>query len=387
VEGRHDEALAHFQRALQGYRALGLDARAAAAWSNIGKAYTALGRFSRARRAHNRALAICERVGDRAQALRACANLAELHVTRGRYAQAERLCAEVLAAPGAGASQWEAEAHLYAGIATREMESFDDATAHFAAAERIAQQRGDPLLSAETAREQATLLVRQGRNADAFAQLRIAYAHFERLRARRGLVDIEQRFARFEQQFLFVVEGWGRSLEICDPYTRGHCDRVAELATRLAASVGFDQRTLFWFRIGALLHDIGKMRLPTGVLAKPGPLTPAERAAMQRHPEEGVALLGNIEFPWDVRPMIRGHHERWDGSGYPDRLAGEQIPLAARILTIADVYDALTTTRSYRAAHDHSSALEIMRSERGTTFDPMLFDSFVSILGRMQEAA
>jgi HD-GYP domain-containing protein (c-di-GMP phosphodiesterase class II) len=97
---------------------------------------------------------------------------------------------------------------------------------------------------------------------------------------------------------------------------------------------------------------------------------------MAKHPVFGVELLEGIEFPWDVRPMVRHHHERWNGTGYPDRIAGEAIPFEARILTIADVYDALTTTRSYRAAFSHERAMEILASEVGVTVDPALFEVF-----------
>jgi HD-GYP domain-containing protein (c-di-GMP phosphodiesterase class II) len=133
-----------------------------------------------------------------------------------------------------------------------------------------------------------------------------------------------------------------------------------------------------WFRMGALLHDVGKVSVPLTILNKCGKLDDDEWAVMTRHPVYGVELLEGIEFPWDVRPMVRHHHERWDGSGYPDRIAGEEIPLEARILTIADIYDALTTTRSYRAAFTHQRAMEILASEVGTSVDPLLFELFAS---------
>lgn len=102
---------------------------------------------------------------------------------------------------------------------------------------------------------------------------------------------------------------------------------------------------------------------------------------MKAHPGEGVRLLGDVEFPWDVRPMVRHHHERWDGSGYPAGLAGEEIPLSARILCVADVYDALTTSRAYREAFSPSAALEIMVEEGGSTFEPGLLSLFLSLAG------
>jgi putative nucleotidyltransferase with HDIG domain len=141
--------------------------------------------------------------------------------------------------------------------------------------------------------------------------------------------------------------------------------------------MGMDSRSLFWFRLGALLHDIGKIIVPTEVLNKAGNLTAEEWAIMKRHPEAGLELVGDIDFPGEVRSVIRNHHERWDGTGYPDGLAGEDIPFAARILCVADVYDALTTARSYRDSMSHARAAEEMRSSQGQ-FDPQLLGTFLS---------
>jgi putative nucleotidyltransferase with HDIG domain len=144
----------------------------------------------------------------------------------------------------------------------------------------------------------------------------------------------------------------------------------------LADSAGMDSRSLFWFRLGALLHDIGKIIVPTEVLNKAGELTEEEWAIMKRHPEAGLELVADIDFPGDVRAIIRNHHERWDGAGYPDGLAGEEIPFAARILCVADVYDALTTARSYRDCLSHARAAEEMRAQKGQ-FDPQLLATFL----------
>ena len=145
---------------------------------------------------------------------------------------------------------------------------------------------------------------------------------------------------------------------------------MADLAGALAAKAGLDDGSLFWFRIGALLHDVGKLIIPSDLLNRPGQLTDEEWALVRRHPEAGVEMLADVEFPWDVSPMVRGHHERWDGRGYPDGLAGESIPLPARILCVADVYDALTTERSYKRAFSHLEAMEIMRREVGQAVRP-----------------
>src|SRR4029078_921669 len=179
-----------------------------------------------------------------------------------------------------------------------------------------------------------------------------------------------------EARFLEMAHHWGDSIESKDHYTQGHCQRVAFFACVLADSTGMDSRSLFWFRLGALLHDIGKIIVPTEVLNKAGELSAEEWEIMERHPESGLELVSDIDFPGDVRAIIRNHHERWDGTGYPDGLAGEAIPLAARILCVADVYDALTTPRSYRPGLTHARAAEIMRSSPGQ-FDPQLLETFL----------
>ena len=159
-------------------------------------------------------------------------------------------------------------------------------------------------------------------------------------------------------------------------------ERVAEYACLLAREIGLEDLTMFWFRIGALLHDVGKIEVPSEILTKKGPLTTEERQVMERHAATGAELLRDIEFPWDVLPMIRGHHERWDGAGYPDHLAGEDIPLTARVLCIADVFDALASDRPYRAAFPRDEALAIMKRDVGKAFDPDLFDRFLKVVVR-----
>ena len=131
---------------------------------------------------------------------------------------------------------------------------------------------------------------------------------------------------------------------------------------------------------GALLHDIGKLGVPEYILLKPGRLTDEEFAKIKKHPEIGAAILDPVEFPWPVLPVVRSHHEKWDGTGYPDGLKGEDIPRTARILAVADVYDALTSSRSYRSAWTHERACEVIRKDRGTHFDPEIADAFLGVI-------
>ena len=123
-------------------------------------------------------------------------------------------------------------------------------------------------------------------------------------------------------RFIDAVRHWSGSIESKDRYTQGHCERVADLACALALRAGLEPRELFWFRIGAIVHDVGKLIIPSEILNKPGKLAPDEWELIKRHPVAGVEMLSDMDFPGDVIPMVRSHHERWDGQGYPDRLAG-----------------------------------------------------------------
>jgi putative nucleotidyltransferase with HDIG domain len=203
-----------------------------------------------------------------------------------------------------------------------------------------------------------------------------SHALYSRLKAQHRVEQVERRNAALESRFLEMAHHWGDSIESKDHYTQGHCERVAFFACILADTAGMDSRSLFWFRLGALLHDIGKIIVPTEVLNKAGKLSSEEWAIMKRHPEAGLELVSDIDFPGDVRAIIRNHHERWDGAGYPDGLAGEEIPFAARILCVADVFDALTTARSYRDSMTHTRAAHEMRSSKGQ-FDPKLLEMFL----------
>ena len=149
-----------------------------------------------------------------------------------------------------------------------------------------------------------------------------------------------------------------------DSYTFGHCERVAGYAVGVAQELGLDEGQQTTIRIGAYLHDLGKVKVPHEILNKPGKLTDEEFRIIQMHPVWGVELLATVEFPWDIKPIIRWHHEKHDGTGYPDRLRGSEIPINAQIICIVDVYDALTTTRSYRPAMSQAEALARMAESK-----------------------
>ena len=268
----------------------------------------------------------------------------------------------------------------------RERGDYVRAAEYLGRAAECAAEGEDLLLKADVAEQLAELYWTQKRHRDMLARLNESHALYTQLKAQHRVAKVEQRNSALESRFLEMAHHWGDSIESKDRYTQGHCQRVAFLACVLADSAGMDAKSLFWFRLGALLHDIGKIIVPTEVLNKSGKLTAEEWAIMRRHPLAGLELVADIDFPGDVRSIIRNHHERWDGRGYPDGLAGEEIPFAARVLCVADVYDALTSTRSYRPMMTPPEAAKAMRSSKGQ-FDPHLLDMFLSWAGETDSIA
>jgi putative nucleotidyltransferase with HDIG domain len=179
-----------------------------------------------------------------------------------------------------------------------------------------------------------------------------------------------------------TIEGWSRALDLRDHETEGHTQRTTELTLALARELGVSERALVHVRRGALLHDIGKMGVPDSILLKPGSLTEAEWVIMRRHPELADELLRPISFLRPARDIPYSHHEKWDGTGYPQGLRGEAIPLAARLFAVADVWDALLSDRPYRSAWSEADARAYLRDQAGYHFDPTVVAAFFRLLDR-----
>lgn len=377
VRGDDDLALIRFQSSLRGYEDLGLEERFAPLLSNIARLSTDLGDWTAAESALDQAGKVCERRGDWGNALIVELNRGRYHLARGNDDGALMALdrARGLSESGDGRF-WYPEIMKSYGTLFRRTGNIEKARIFLKRAQDEAEKRGDRVLLADVAREWAVLHRVGGDSRGTLLALNEAHRLFREVKARRELADVDRRLSDLESQYLSIVQEWGESIESTDAYTQGHCTRVAAFACQLAEAAGLPAEDLRWFKMGALLHDVGKVAVPESVLKKPGRLTDEEFEVMKTHPEAGVELLHGIDFPWDVRPMIRHHHEKWVGGGYPVGIGGEEIPFAARILTVADVWDALTTTRSYRSAFDETRAMSIMVEESGRTLDPELFALF-----------
>ena len=202
------------------------------------------------------------------------------------------------------------------------------------------------------------------------------YLTYRTYKVYRGRIENEKRHVQQTSDLhLATIEALARAIDAKDQNTQTHIRRVQTYAARMAKAVGLSASEIQCVKTAALLHDIGKLAVPEHILSKPGPLTQEEFQKIRIHPEVGAEIIAAVPFPYPVAPIILSHHERWDGKGYPQGLKGEQIPIGARILTIVDYYDAITTERPYHKALPQQSALGLLRHESGLALDPTLVRS------------
>ncbi|MBV9943766.1 MAG: HD domain-containing protein [Solirubrobacterales bacterium] len=224
------------------------------------------------------------------------------------------------------------------------------------------------------------------------ARLRAELRHREReaadkeLQLQRYAADLREVFKQeraraqeLKRSYMATVRALSNAVEARDAYTGKHAERVAAYGLEIARKFPSELVLTPELEFGFLLHDVGKVAIPDAILYKPGPLDSAERALMSRHPVIGSEIVHGIEFLAEAADVVRFHHERWDGAGYPDGLAGEDIPLAARVFAVADVLDALTTERPYRPATSLRYARGMINAESGQHFDPRVVEAFNTI--------
>jgi putative nucleotidyltransferase with HDIG domain len=200
--------------------------------------------------------------------------------------------------------------------------------------------------------------------------------------------DAKRHVDQLNELYLSTIETLAMAVDAKDQITHGHIRRVQVYATELAKRLGVsEERQLKAVESAALLHDMGKLAIPEHILNKPGKLTVAEFNRMKQHADLGADLLSSIRFPYPVVPIVRHHHENWDGSGYPAGISGTDIPLGARILSVVDCFDALTSDRPYRPRLTNDDAFKILRQRRGAMYDPMVVDMFIRVFPEISPAA
>ena len=187
------------------------------------------------------------------------------------------------------------------------------------------------------------------------------------------------RARELRHSYRLTVRALASAVEARDAYTGRHAERVAAYGLRIGAAAGMELGEEPEIEFGFLLHDVGKVAVPDAILFKPGPLTPEERAIIERHPVTGSEIVRDIGFLGAARDVIRSHHERWDGTGYPDGLAGTEIELSARVFAVADTLDALTSNRPYRRASSFAKARAIIVGDSGTHFDPDVIAAYETL--------
>jgi putative nucleotidyltransferase with HDIG domain len=381
IQGDHRAALGHYQRSLEACQQSGDEKGCAIAYHNLGMISADQQAWGQAESYYIEAHRIAERTGEVHLQGLCLLNHSEVYLAREAFELARESAEAALAVFDRLDSKMDkSDAYRVLGVVYRDTGRPMLAEARLRSAIELAVDTGAILGQAEATREMARLYQAMGRNQEALTHLNGAWRLFSSLDAHLDLVDVQAKVADLEGTFLTVVRDWGQSIESADSYTHGHCERVAGYAVAVATALGLPEVELTTIRLGAYLHDLGKVKVPHEILNKPGRLTDEELGIIQQHPVWGVELLAGIEFPWDIKPIIRWHHEKCDGSGYPDRLTGVAIPLGAQIIGIVDVFDALTTTRSYRPAMAQDAALACLR-ERPEWWRSDVYAAFMQSVG------
>ncbi len=382
MRGQWRRALDLYRPSLDIYVAAGERRKSAYCENNMGIAYSEQKLAAHASEYFEKAYQTATEIKDSSLKLIVNINIADLQLKTGNMDKARlhaREAEEQLAASGT-VNGHLVETKKIAGMIAVADGNVETAGQRFSEALELARQIGAKFLEAEVLLERGKLHSRDGQNLDALADLESSYCIFKSLNAGGRRLQTEAVIHSIEQLYLETFEQMAVEVERKDEYTKGHSDRVATMSLLLAKQLGLQPAELKTIVAAALLHDIGKIKLDDAVLKKDGRLSDDEFAQIKQHPEYAVELLDGKEFPWDVRPSILAHHERLDGTGYPYALKGDDIPLPARIISIADVFDALTSDRVYRPAYDVNRALAIMEGESSAAFDPMLLDQFVEMV-------
>jgi len=382
MKGNHERALALYQESLQIYQALNEVRKSAYTTNNVAITLAEQGQNDEALEYFKSAYAIATSMKDAALIMIVDINLADIYLKKGDAEAAKEHCRR--------AQQHMIESKQINGhlVETKKIigkiacheKDYDTALENLTEAVHISRNIGAKYLEAEVLMERGKLYRSMGKHFDSLTDLEVSYHIYTSVKADNKREQTEEVINSIEQLYLEVFNQLAQQVDFKDKYTKGHSDRVASLALILAKELGLRPNGLKTIVAASLLHDLGKIKIEDSILNKAGKLDDDEFNIIKKHPELGVELLRGKEFPWDIKPLVLHHHEKINGLGYPLGLKGEDIPLGARIICIADVFDALTSDRVYRTAFSTDKALQIMEDESGTTFDPVLLQCFVIMI-------
>ena len=384
MKGNWTRALDLYKESLKIYEKKKEIRKAAYAKNNIGITLNERSRNNEAFKYFVEAHEIAQKINDSSLKLIVDINLADLYLNRGSLTNAREhlIEAEKYFAELNLVNTHLVETKIISGKLAAAENDIESAQKAFGEALALSQEIGSKFHEADVLLERGKLQSAGRKHFEALNDLESSYQIYRNVKAEGKREAAEKVIDSIEHLYLEIFNSIGKQVDQKDSYTKGHSDRVASLALLLAKELNLPTHTLKTIVAAGLLHDIGKIKIADRILKKPGKLTDDEFAEIKKHPKYGVELLRGMDFPWDIRPLILYHHERVNGSGYPHKLKGDDIPLGAKILCVVDVFEALTSNRTYRGAYSTAEALDIMKKESGTTFDPILLKNFIKLVNR-----
>lgn len=386
IQGIWERAIEYYEKSITIYEEAKDLHGLARTYQNLGMTFADLKEWKKADSCYARSLSILDEIGDEALTATTCLNRAEAYINMARLEDAEHYCSEALKIlKDLDDKLGIAEARKLYGIIHRERGEWAESESCFKESIQINKEYESRLGLAEGLRELGLTYRERGEEEKALMLFGESLAIFMELRARSDVEQVDQEIVELETLYLRVVRSMGAAVEAKDPYTLGHSQRVADLAYELGKELELSPDELKGLLTAAYLHDLGKIGIEDAILQKPAELTTEEYEIIKAHPAKGVKALESVEFPWEVKPLILHHHERWDGTGYPDGLKREEIPLGARIIAVIDFFDALTSARPYRPPWSESKALRAIAEKTGTMFDPKVSKSFLRIVEKRRQ--
>jgi len=382
MKGNRERALHLYDQSLKIYLDLEEKRKAAYTQNNIGITFIEREMHEEAFDYFRSAYKTAESIKDASLGLIVDINLADLYLHREEYRQAQRHCqfARAYLDENKMVNVHLVETMKIFGKIAAGEERHEEALEHFNEAVENSRQLRAQFVEAEVLLERGILATKMDKPFDALNDLEQSYDLYRTVKAEGRQEQTEKVIGSIEELYLDIFHSMAQKVDRKDTYTKGHSDRVAALSLLLGKELGLGSLELKTLVAGGLLHDLGKVKIDDSILKKDGRLTDDEFFAIKKHPELGLEVLEDREFPWDVYPIVLHHHERYDGRGYPTGVAGEDIPMLARIVCVADVFDALTSDRVYRKAFPTEKALDIMKGDAGTAFDAHILKAFVTLI-------